>query len=203
MGLEPTTPCLQSRCSSQLSYVPWPATSSPETYVTCTFAIRLPPFVVSRCVSTGRITWGNPGGNSGFGGGLGEDLGEPMPRSYRWPHQSALARLEQPPPAGHGEGGATGSSAATQRCLGCVPDCHRLVETLEEIVVGADVEVLDDPHSGAAHEPGGVLDAGFRAGPAPPAGAVGASRRRWRRGRRCCWRSRSGWAQQPPFWTRT
>ncbi len=23
MGLEPTTPCLQSRCSSQLSYVPW------------------------------------------------------------------------------------------------------------------------------------------------------------------------------------
>ncbi len=22
MGLEPTTPCLQSRCSSQLSYVP-------------------------------------------------------------------------------------------------------------------------------------------------------------------------------------
>ena len=24
MGLEPTTPCLQSRCSSQLSYVPWP-----------------------------------------------------------------------------------------------------------------------------------------------------------------------------------
>ena len=26
MGLEPTTPCLQSRCSSQLSYVPWPAT---------------------------------------------------------------------------------------------------------------------------------------------------------------------------------
>ena len=28
MGLEPTTPCLQSRCSSQLSYVPWPATSA-------------------------------------------------------------------------------------------------------------------------------------------------------------------------------
>ena len=25
MGLEPTTPCLQSRCSSQLSYVPGPA----------------------------------------------------------------------------------------------------------------------------------------------------------------------------------
>ena len=25
MGLEPTTPCLQSRCSSQLSYVPWAA----------------------------------------------------------------------------------------------------------------------------------------------------------------------------------
>jgi hypothetical protein len=24
MGLEPTTPCLQSRCSSQLSYVPLP-----------------------------------------------------------------------------------------------------------------------------------------------------------------------------------
>jgi hypothetical protein len=24
MGLEPTTPCLQSRCSSQLSYVPVP-----------------------------------------------------------------------------------------------------------------------------------------------------------------------------------
>ena len=24
IGLEPTTPCLQSRCSSQLSYVPWP-----------------------------------------------------------------------------------------------------------------------------------------------------------------------------------
>jgi hypothetical protein len=23
MGIEPTTPCLQSRCSSQLSYVPW------------------------------------------------------------------------------------------------------------------------------------------------------------------------------------
>ena len=23
MGLEPTTPCLQSRCSSQLSYIPW------------------------------------------------------------------------------------------------------------------------------------------------------------------------------------
>ena len=22
MGLEPTTPCLQSRCSSQLSYIP-------------------------------------------------------------------------------------------------------------------------------------------------------------------------------------
>jgi hypothetical protein len=28
MGLEPTTPCLQSRCSSQLSYVPWTAVSS-------------------------------------------------------------------------------------------------------------------------------------------------------------------------------
>ena len=26
-GLEPATPCLQSRCSSQLSYVPWSATS--------------------------------------------------------------------------------------------------------------------------------------------------------------------------------
>ena len=26
MGLEPTTPCLQSRCSSQLSYVPVGAT---------------------------------------------------------------------------------------------------------------------------------------------------------------------------------
>jgi hypothetical protein len=23
IGFEPTTPCLQSRCSSQLSYVPW------------------------------------------------------------------------------------------------------------------------------------------------------------------------------------
>ncbi len=31
MGLEPTTPCLQSRCSSQLSYVPEgrPHTSPP------------------------------------------------------------------------------------------------------------------------------------------------------------------------------
>ena len=25
-GLEPPTPCLQSRCSSRLSYVPWPTT---------------------------------------------------------------------------------------------------------------------------------------------------------------------------------
>jgi hypothetical protein len=28
MGLEPTTPCLQSRCSSHLSYVPLPATTA-------------------------------------------------------------------------------------------------------------------------------------------------------------------------------
>ena len=28
MGLEPTTPCLQSRCSSHLSYVPWPGVLS-------------------------------------------------------------------------------------------------------------------------------------------------------------------------------
>ena len=30
MGLEPTTPCLQSRCSSQLSYVPLRAGSCGE-----------------------------------------------------------------------------------------------------------------------------------------------------------------------------
>ena len=31
MGLEPTTPCLQSRCSSQLSYVPEGSTRLPIT----------------------------------------------------------------------------------------------------------------------------------------------------------------------------
>ncbi len=30
-GLEPVTPCLQSRCSSQLSYIPWwVRTASPQ-----------------------------------------------------------------------------------------------------------------------------------------------------------------------------
>jgi hypothetical protein len=34
MGLEPTTPCLQSRCSSQLSYVPWAASETTLTDAT-------------------------------------------------------------------------------------------------------------------------------------------------------------------------
>ena len=29
MGLEPTTPCLQSRCSSQLSYIPGDGAAGP------------------------------------------------------------------------------------------------------------------------------------------------------------------------------
>jgi hypothetical protein len=33
MGLEPTTPCMQSRCSSQLSYIPGErATSAPACF---------------------------------------------------------------------------------------------------------------------------------------------------------------------------
>jgi hypothetical protein len=36
MGLEPTTPCLQSRCSSQLSYVPENVTlTTPYAYRRC------------------------------------------------------------------------------------------------------------------------------------------------------------------------
>ena len=34
MGLEPTTSCLQSRCSSQLSYAPWLATRQPTEEAT-------------------------------------------------------------------------------------------------------------------------------------------------------------------------
>ena len=42
IGLEPTTPCLQSRCSSQLSYVPWIVESRTSGYPqrTCRVPVR-------------------------------------------------------------------------------------------------------------------------------------------------------------------
>src|SRR5213594_4294348 len=42
MGLEPTTPCLQSRCSSQLSYVPEDMWASTRSFT----------FTASRCRTT-------------------------------------------------------------------------------------------------------------------------------------------------------
>ena len=62
-GLEPATPCLQSRCSSQLSYVPWPATSSPNCRPASPFATTLPPFIVLNWVAVCRVWVGEMGEN--------------------------------------------------------------------------------------------------------------------------------------------
>jgi len=61
MGLEPTTPCLQSRCSSQLSYTPKTAQRCSSLALTSDFAFRL-LLSSCRCVSC-RVAVG--GGKSG------------------------------------------------------------------------------------------------------------------------------------------
>ena len=61
MGLEPTTPCLQSRCSSQLSYVPWLVLR--RTASTRSFRVAIPPAAVWSW-PYGSKTLGKAGGNS-------------------------------------------------------------------------------------------------------------------------------------------
>src|SRR5687768_3266072 len=63
--------CLQSRCSSQLSYVPWPALS--YTTSELDFCGWPTPLVVSMRVRTGQTTWGKTVGEVI---GVGQEVGD-------------------------------------------------------------------------------------------------------------------------------
>ncbi len=70
MGFEPTTPCLQSRCSARLSYVPWPVLE--ECPSPGLIGPAIPPSVVSSRVPTVDEPGGTPGDRTRVGANSGE-----------------------------------------------------------------------------------------------------------------------------------
>jgi hypothetical protein len=110
-GLEPATPCLQSRCSSHLSYVPLACYFTPNRACSYGFAKTLPPFIVSKCVA-GSAELGEAGGNLSPKASLGETSRSTgyLPRCVRSAGPAVAGAVGDAPCSPLGSSGASAHS---------------------------------------------------------------------------------------------